>query len=111
MLLKQAFGDPEINTSASRNMKWQHRMQTSVPELADLSKEPQSVLDLYGINDSGRGRRLCAQLPARAADGPSVAVRFIQLMHRGWDCSTTICPNRYAVQCKDVDQKPSAACD
>ncbi|HZV36859.1 MAG TPA: DUF1501 domain-containing protein, partial [Verrucomicrobiae bacterium] len=51
-MAKKAFGDPEINTRIAQ-YEMAYRMQTSVPELADISKEPQSVLDLYGINDSG----------------------------------------------------------
>ena len=104
-MAKQAFGDPEINTRIAQ-YEMAYRMQTSVPELADLSKEPQSVLDLYGINDSGEDggyARNCLLARRMAERG----VRFIQLMHRGWDQHNNL-PKQIRGQCKDVDQ-PSAA--
>jgi hypothetical protein len=104
-IAKRAFGDPEINTRIAQ-YEMAYRMQTSVPELADLSKEPQSVLDLYGINDSGEDggyARNCLLARRMAERG----VRFIQLMHRGWDQHNNL-PKQIRGQCKDVDQ-PSAA--
>ena len=47
-----AFGDPEINTRIAQ-YEMAYRMQTSVPELTDLSSEPKSARDLYGIDDAG----------------------------------------------------------
>jgi hypothetical protein len=104
-MAKRAFGDPEINTRIAQ-YEMAYRMQTSVPELADLSHEPQSVLDLYGINDSGVDggfARNCLLARRMAERG----VRFIQLMHRGWDQHNNL-PKQIRGQCKDVDQ-PSAA--
>ena len=104
-MAKKTFGDPEINTRIAQ-YEMAYRMQTSVPELADLSKEPQSVLDLYGINDSGvdGGYARNCLLARRMAER---GVRFIQLMHRGWDQHNNL-PKQIRGQCKDVDQ-PSAA--
>ena len=104
-MAKKAFGDPEINTRIAQ-YEMAYRMQTSVPDLADLSKEPQSVLDLYGINDAnvdGGYARNCLLARRMAERG----VRFVQLMHRGWDQHNNL-PTQIRGQCKDVDQ-PSAA--
>ena len=104
-MAKKSFGDPEINTRIAQ-YEMAYRMQTSVPELTDLSKEPQSVLDLYGINGSGEDggyARNCLLARRMAERG----VRFVQLMHRGWDQHGDL-PHQIRGQCKDVDQ-PSAA--
>ncbi|MDX2037969.1 MAG: DUF1501 domain-containing protein [Isosphaeraceae bacterium] len=101
----KAFGDPEINTRIAQ-YEMAYRMQTSVPELTDLSKEPKHVLDAYGIDDSGvdggfaRNCLLARRMVERG-------VRFVQLMHRGWDQHSNL-PTQIRGQCKDVDQ-PSAA--
>ena len=104
-MAKKTFGDPEINTRIAQ-YEMAYRMQTSVPELADLSKEPKNVLDLYGINDSGvdGGYARNCLLARRMAER---GVRFVQLMHRGWDQHGDL-PRQIRGQCKDVDQ-PSAA--
>ena len=104
-MAEQTFGDPEINTRIAQ-YEMAFRMQTSVPELTDLSDEPKSILDLYGIDDSGvdggfaRNCLLARRMVERG-------VRFVQLMHRGWDQHSNL-PNQIHGQCKDVDQ-PSAA--
>jgi hypothetical protein len=101
----EAYGDPEINTRIAQ-YEMAFRMQTSVPELTDLSDEPQEILDLYGINDSGvdggfaRNCLLARRMVERG-------VRFIQLMHRGWDQHSDL-PKQIRGQCSDVD-RPSAA--
>jgi hypothetical protein len=101
----ESFGDPEINTRISQ-YEMAYRMQTSVPGLTDLSKESKETLDLYGIDDSGvdggfaRNCLLARRMVERG-------VRFVQLMHRGWDQHSSL-PNQIRGQCKDVD-KPSAA--
>ncbi len=104
-MAKKAFGDPEINTRIAQ-YEMAYRMQTSVPDLADLSHEPKSVLDLYGINDSGvdGGYARNCLLARRMAER---GVRFVQLMHRGWDQHNNL-PKQIRGQCQDVDQ-PSAA--
>jgi arylsulfatase A-like enzyme len=80
-------------------------MQTSVPELVDISKEPASVLDLYGpdVRKPGTFAHNCLLARRMAERG----VRFTQLYHRGWDQHNTL-PKRLREQCADTDQ-PSAA--
>ncbi|MHB8519549.1 MAG: DUF1501 domain-containing protein [Limisphaerales bacterium] len=99
-----AFADPEINTRISQ-YEMAFRMQTSVPELTDVSKEPQSVLDLYGpdVKKPGSFAYNCLLARRMAERG----VRFVQLYHRGWDQHGNL-PKRIREQCQDTDQ-PSAA--
>lgn len=101
----KSVGDPEINTRIAQ-YEMAYRMQTSVPDLTDLSGEPQHILDMYGINDSGvdGGFARNCLLARRMAERD---VRFIQLMHRGWDQHGAL-PTQIKGQCKDVDQ-PAAA--
>jgi hypothetical protein len=82
------------------------RMQSSVPELTDLSGESRATLDMYGIKDDGidGGYARNCLLARRLAER---GVRFVQLMHRGWDQHGDL-PKQIRGQCKDVDQ-PSAA--
>jgi hypothetical protein len=100
----QAFGDPEINTRIAQ-YEMAYRMQTSVPELTDISDEPQSILDMYGpdVKKPGSFANNCL-LARRMAERD---VRFIQLYHRGWDQHNNL-PKRIREQSKDCDQ-PSAA--
>jgi Protein of unknown function (DUF1501)/Protein of unknown function (DUF1549)/Planctomycete cytochrome C len=101
----KAFGDPEINTRIAQ-YEMAFKMQTSVPELTDLSKEPKVILDRYGIDDSGTDggfARNCLLARRMVERG----VRFVQLMHRGWDQHSDL-PKQIRGQCRDVD-KPSAA--
>ncbi|MFL5241752.1 MAG: DUF1501 domain-containing protein [Gemmataceae bacterium] len=101
----QSFGDPEINTRIAQ-YEMAFRMQTSVPKLTDLSSEPKKVRDMYGIDDKGvdGGYARNCLLARRMAER---GVRFIQLMHRGWDQHGDL-PRQIRGQCQDVD-KPSAA--
>jgi hypothetical protein len=104
-LAAQSFGDPEINTRIAQ-YEMAYRMQTSVPELTDISTEPRHILDLYGIKENGTDggfARNCLLARRMAERG----VRFIQLMHRGWDQHNNL-PAQIRGQCQDVDQ-PSAA--
>jgi hypothetical protein len=100
----QALADPEINTRIAQ-YEMSFRMQTSVPDLVDISDEPQSVLDLYGpdVKKPGSFANNCL-LARRMAQRD---VRFIQLYHRGWDQHNNL-PRRIREQCADTDQ-PSAA--
>ncbi len=100
----QTYADPEINTRISQ-YEMAFRMQTSVPELTDVSKEPDSVLDLYGpdVKKPGSFAYNCLLARRMAERG----VRFVQLYHRGWDQHGSL-PRRIREQCKDTDQ-PSAA--
>ncbi|MGC6465915.1 MAG: DUF1501 domain-containing protein [Akkermansiaceae bacterium] len=97
-------GDPEIATRISQ-YEMAYRMQTSVPELADISKEPKSILDLYGpqVNEPGSFARNCLLARRLVERG----TRFVQLMHAGWDQHRSLTTELYN-QCRDTDQ-PSAA--
>jgi hypothetical protein len=104
-LAEQAFGDPEINTRIAQ-YEMAFRMQTSVPELTDLSREPRSVREMYGLDrgyDDGGFARNCLLARRMVERG----VRFVQLFHRGWDQHNNL-PTQIRGQCRDVDQ-PSAA--
>jgi len=98
------YHDPEINTRIAQ-YEMSFRMQTSVPELVDISKEPESVLDLYGpdVRKPGSFAHNCLLARRMAERG----VRFVQLYHRGWDQHGNL-PRRIREQCADCDQ-PSAA--
>jgi uncharacterized protein (DUF1501 family) len=104
-LAADSIGDPEIDTRISQ-YEMAFRMQSSVPELTDLSGESKETLDLYGIKDDGVDggfARNCLLARRMAERG----VRFIQLMHRGWDQHSSL-PTQIRGQCQDVD-RPSAA--
>ena len=99
------INDPEIQTRIAQ-YEMAFRMQSSVPELTDLSQESKETLELYGVDDSnvdGGFARNCLLARRMAERG----VRFIQLMHRGWDQHSSL-PGQMKGQCKDVD-RPSAA--
>jgi len=98
------FGDPEIATRIAQ-YEMAYRMQSSVPELTDISKEPEYVFELYGDDARKPGtfayncllaRRLCER-----------GVRFVQLYHRGWDQHFKL-PEKIKVQCQDTDQASAA---
>ena len=100
----QAFGDPEINTRIAQ-YEMAFRMQTSVPELTDISKESRS--DARHVRPGREeARHVRLQLPARPPHGRARRP-FTQLYHRGWDQHGNL-PKRIREQCKDTDQ-PSAA--
>ena len=98
------YGDPETSTRISQ-YEMAYRMQTSVPELNDLSDESQATLDRYGpdVQRPGSFARNCL-LARRLAERD---VRFVQLFHRGWDQHTRL-PSGISNQARDVDQ-PQAA--
>ncbi|MFK7767535.1 MAG: DUF1501 domain-containing protein [Mariniblastus sp.] len=98
------YGDPEIETRIAQ-YEMAYRMQTSIPELTDISDEPKHILDMYGpdVHRSGSFARNCL-LARKLAEKD---VRFIQLMHIGWDQHGNL-PTQLAHQCKDTDQ-PAAA--
>lgn len=97
-------GDPEIDTSITQQ-EMAFRMQMSVPELTDLSKENKTVMDSYGpdAHMTGSFARNCL-LARRMAERN---VRFIQLFHRGWDHHANL-PVALPALTRDVDQ-PIAA--
>jgi hypothetical protein len=98
----EVFGDPEIETRIAQ-YEMAYRMQTSVPELMDLSKEPDSIVDMYGPDARKPGTYASHCLLARRL--AERGVRFIQLYKRGWDQHGEL-PRDLRLQA--VDQ-PSAA--
>ncbi len=98
------FGDPEIATRIAQ-YEMAYKMQTSVPELTDLSKESASVLEMYGPDVKRQGSYAYNCLMARRL--AERGVRFIQIMHAGWDQHKNLF-TQLEVQCRDTDQ-PSAA--
>ena len=93
-------GDPEIATRIAQ-YELAVRMQTSVPELTDLSKEPDHVFARYGPEARTPGSYAANCLLARRL--AERGVRFIQLFHRGWDQHNHL-PKQIVNQCRDVDQ-------
>jgi len=100
----EAYGDPEIETRIAQ-YEMAYRMQTSVPGLMDLSKEPASVFELYGPDSRKPGTYAANCLLARRLAERNV--RFIQLYHRGWDQHGDL-PRDLALQCKGTDQASAA---
>jgi hypothetical protein len=96
--------DPEIETRIEQ-YEMAFRMQSSVPELVDLSGESQATLDLYGpqVRQPGAFAANCLLARRMAERG----VRFIQLYHRGWDQHYNL-PSDLRLQCGDVDQAAAA---
>lgn len=101
---QDAYGDPEIEARIAQ-YEMAYRMQTSVPELMDLTKEPDSVFDLYGPEARKPGSYAANCLMARRL--AERGVRFIQLYHRGWDQHKDL-PRDLALQCKGTDQASAA---
>jgi hypothetical protein len=98
------YNDPEIATRVSQ-YEMAFKMQTSVPELTDLSKEPQSTFDLYGPDARKPGTFAANCLLARRLAERNV--RFIQLFHRGWDQHNNL-PIQIRGQARDTDQASAA---
>jgi hypothetical protein len=96
-------GDPEIATRIA-SYEMAYRMQTSVPELMDISKESKATLDDYGAEPGKSSYANNCLLARRLAER---GVRFIQLYHRGWDHHNNL-PSDIARTAKVVDQ-PTAA--
>ena len=100
----QLVKDPEIDARISQ-YEMAFRMQTSVPELTDASKEPKHILNSYGPDVLKPGTYAANCLLARRMAERDV--RCIQLFHMGWDHHGGL-PNAIKGQCRDVDQ-PTAA--
>jgi uncharacterized protein (DUF1501 family) len=81
------------------------RLQTSVPEVVDTSKEPESVFELYGPDSKKPGTFAANCLLARRL--AERGVKFIQLYHQGWDQHGNL-PKGISVQCKETDQASAA---
>ena len=97
-------GDPEIETRISQ-YELAFRMQTAVPEITDISDEPEHILEMYGpdVRKPGTYARNCL-LARKMAERD---VRFIQLFHMGWDQHNDL-PDHMSKQCKDTDQASAA---
>ena len=100
----QEYGDPEIATRIAQ-YEMAYRMQASVPELTDFSQEPHYILDMYGPDVMRQGSYAYNCLMARRL--AERGVRFIQLMHAGWDQHRNL-NTQLKIQCLDTDA-PSAA--
>jgi hypothetical protein len=93
-------GDPETLARISQ-YEMAFRMQTAVPDVVDVSKEPESVLELYGpdVKKPGSFASNCLQARRMVENG----VRFVQLYHQGWDQHGAL-PRNLRLQCEDIDQ-------
>lgn len=100
----EKFGDPEIR-SKIQQYEMAYRMQTTVPEVMDVSKEPDSIIKLYGPDCLVPGTYAANCLLARKLS--ENGVRFVQLYHQGWDQHDNL-PYEITHQAKDVDQASAA---
>jgi hypothetical protein len=98
-----SLADPEIQTRIN-SFELAARMQTSVPELMDISTESKTVLDRYGAQPGQASFANNCLLARRLAER---GVRFIQLYHRDWDHHVDL-PNRMRTQCSQTDQASAA---
>jgi hypothetical protein len=98
------IADPETQARIAQ-YEMAFRMQTSVPELADISGEPAHILDMYGpdVHRPGSYARCCL-LARRLAERD---VRFVQIFHRGWDQHGNMAGD-LPLQCQDVDRPTHA---
>lgn len=94
------LGDPEINARVAQ-YEMAYRMQTSVPDVMDLSSEPATTFELYGEQARQPGTFAANCLLARRLAERNV--RFIQLYHPGWDQHGNL-PQAIRRQCADVDR-------
>ena len=98
------FADPDM-LSRIRQHELAYRMQTSIPELMDLSSESDGTFQLYGeaARQPGSFAACCLNARRLAERG----VRNIQIFHRGWDAHGNL-PKEHESQCKDIDQGSAA---
>ncbi|MFN5076503.1 MAG: DUF1501 domain-containing protein, partial [Planctomyces sp.] len=103
-LNQQQYGDPEIGARIAQ-YEMAFRMQSSVPELTDLSGETRETLEMYGpgVTEPGTFAHNCLLARRLVERG----TRCVQLMHAGWDQHNSVTTELYS-QCRDTDQ-PSAA--
>lgn len=98
------LGDPEIQAKVQQ-YEMAYRMQTAVPEITDLSREPESIIKLYGPDCLVPGTYAANCLLARKLS--ENGVRFVQLYHQGWDGHGNL-PAEIRGQCLDTDQASAA---
>lgn len=100
----ERFADPETLTRIAQ-YEMAFRMQTSVPELTDLSGESRETLDMYGPDVAKPGTYASSAILARRL--VERGVRVVQILHRGWDQHNRL-PKLLKDQCMDVDQATAA---
>lgn len=100
----QEFGDPEIQTRIQQ-YEMAYRMQTAVPELTDVSKEPDDIVKMYGPECLVPGTYAANCLLARKLS--EAGVRFVQLYHQGWDQHGNL-TGEMPMQARDVDRASAA---
>jgi hypothetical protein len=98
------FGDPEIQARIQQ-YEMAYRMQTAVPELTDLSKEPDDIIKMYGADCLMPGTYAANCLLARKLS--EAGVRFVQLYHQGWDQHGNMV-GEMPLQAQDVDRATAA---
>ncbi len=98
------FEDPEIKARMAQ-YEMAYRMQTSVPDVMDASKEPDYIYDMYGEDSKIPGTFAANCLLARRL--AEKGVKFVQLYHQGWDQHSRL-PERLPYQCKETDQASAA---
>jgi hypothetical protein len=99
-----AFGDPEIKTRIQQ-YEMAYRMQTAVPELADITKEPDHIIKMYGPECLVPGSYAANCLLARKLS--ESGVRFVQLYHQGWDQHGNL-TGEMPLQAQDADRASAA---
>jgi hypothetical protein len=103
-LAYQEFGDAEVNAKIQQ-YELAYRMQTAVPEVTDITREPESIVKMYGPDCLVPGTFAANCLLARKLS--ENGVRFVQLYHQGWDGHNNL-PGEIVGQCRDVDQASAA---
>lgn len=96
--------DPEIATRIAQ-YEMAYRMQASVPQITDLTREPENVLEMYGPDVKRPGSFAYNCLMARKL--VERGVRFVQLFHAGWDHHRNL-SSQFEIQCRDTDQASAA---
>ncbi len=96
-------GDPEISTRIS-SYEMAYRMQTSGPELMDLSNEPKHILDMYGVESGKPSFAMNCLLARRLIER---GTRFVELFHEAWDQHGNLKAD-LAKNCKNCDQASAA---
>jgi hypothetical protein len=96
-------GDPEISTRIN-SYEMAFKMQSSAPDLMDISKEPKHILDMYGAEPGKPSFANCVLLARRLAER---GVRFVQIFHEAWDQHGSLVKD-IKQNCKDTDQACAA---
>ncbi len=98
-----ADGDPEIATRIA-SYEMAYRLQTSAPELMDLSRETKATLDLYGADPAKPSFARACLLARRMVER---GVRFVNIYHEGWDAHTDVAGN-LRKNCGETDRASAA---